>query len=108
MSNFRSLQLRLAWVQPNSINPSQAPLAVVLRDWRGTAVRVDIPATAPAFHSLATNPSTALPPVTYPSALRIPLGQFRGLDLTSLVSLELHLNDSPQGLLDLATIEFIR
>ncbi|MBU6230321.1 MAG: hypothetical protein KGQ93_11585 [Cyanobacteria bacterium REEB459] len=108
LSHFSSLQLRLAWVKAAQPNPSGAPLAIVLRDRRGTARRVDIPATAPALHQLPTDSPARVQPFTYATALRIPLSQFRGIDLTSLTSLELSLNDVPQGVLDLATIEFIQ
>lgn len=101
--DFATLQLRLA------ADPSypQLSFAVVLRDQSGRAARVEIPPTTPALYRFdASNRAATLP--IYPTALRIPLAQFQGVDLADLASLEIVLDTAPQGTLYLATIEFLR
>ncbi|QQE67092.1 alpha/beta hydrolase [Leptolyngbya sp. BL0902] len=98
-----ALQLRLA-ADPSTPNPS---FAVVLRDRSGRAARVDIPPTTPALYRFdAPNRSAALP--VYPTALRIPLAQFQGVDLANLDSLDLVLDTLPQGTLYLTSVEWLR
>ena len=100
---FSALQLRLV-ADPSSSTPS---LAVILRDQAGAAARVEIPPTTPALYAFdASNRSAALP--TYPTAIRIPLAQFQGVDLSALASLDLILDTAPQGTLSLSAIDLLR
>ncbi len=103
--DFSSLQLRLAGVEELPPSSTSAPLGIVLRDRHGGAIRLDLPPTTTALSPLMRDPDTS--PFTYPSALRIPLAQFRGVDLATLSSLELRFDGMPQGSLDLAGIEFL-
>jgi hypothetical protein len=68
---------------------------------------VEIPPTTPALYTFdAPNRSAALP--IYPTAIRIPLAQFQGVDLSALASLDLVLDTTPLGTLYLADIELLR
>lgn len=107
VSDFTSLQLRLAPDPTWPIPPGQPVFAVVLRDGQGGAARVEILSTVPAlgqFEADATHGNTA---PLYSSALRIPLGQFAGVDLAALTSVELVFDQATQGKLHLASIEFV-
>lgn len=106
-STFSSLQLRLA-VEPRP--PARPPaIALVLRDQRGQAIRVEVPATTPALYDFeaSANPGASLAPV-YPTALRVPLAQFHGVDLTALAALDLMFDGAAPGTLHLASVEFLR
>jgi dienelactone hydrolase len=107
VSALDSLQLRLTQEPDNGNNKSTA-LAVVLRDQTGQAVRVEIPPTTPALHTPTPDPTHAYAagPV-YPSSLRIPLLQFRGVDLTAITSIELVFDQTAPGAIYLASLEFI-
>ena len=105
LRNFSSLQLRLAGLQELPPHFTSAPLGIVLRDRHGGAVRLDLPPTPTTLSPLIRDPGTS--PFTYPGALRIPLAQFRGVDLAALSSLELRFDDLPEGGIDLAGIEFL-
>ncbi len=105
---FTSLDLHLApditWELP-----ARSPaMAVVLRDRQGNAARVEIPATVPALRRFEADPVHDFTAPLYPSSLRIPLGQFYGVDLTDLDSLELVFDQTPQGKLHLARGEFVQ
>ena len=101
--DFSALQLRLA-ADPSTANPS---FAVILRDQAGRAARVEIPPTTPALYTFdAPNRSAALP--IYPTAIRIPLAQFQGVDLSALASLDLLLDTTPQGTLYLSGLELLK
>jgi hypothetical protein len=105
---FASLDLHLApnvtWRFPQT----QPALAVVLRDHGGGAARVEIPATVPALRQF--DPDAIYGPTSplYPSSLRIPLGQFRGVDLSALAAVELVFDHTPRGQLHLAGIDLVR
>jgi dienelactone hydrolase len=107
VSAFDSLELRLA--AEHSSTTSGVTLGLILQDQRGRAVRVDIPPTAPALRQMpqAVSPGQSATP-TYPTALRVPLGQFRGVDLSALDSLTLVLGENSPGRLYLSSIEFVR
>jgi len=105
LRNFSSLQLRLAGLQGLPPHSTSAPLGIVLRDRQGKAVRLDLPPPTAALNPLIRDPNTS--PFTYPSALRLPLAQFRGVDLAALSSLELRFDGIPEGGIDLAGIEFL-
>lgn len=107
VSDFTSLELRLAPDPSWSIPPGQPVLAVVLRDRQGGAARVEILATVPALRQFEADPTHGNTAPLYPSALRIPLGQFAGVDLAALTSVELLFDQVPQGRLHLASIEFV-
>ncbi|MFH7243720.1 MAG: alpha/beta hydrolase family protein [Spirulina sp.] len=101
--NFSALQLRLA-ADPSTPNLS---LAIILRDQAGRAARVEIPPSTPALYTFdAPNRSAALP--IYPTAVRIPLAQFHGVDLSALASLDLVLDTAPQGILYLDSIVLLQ
>jgi hypothetical protein len=104
LSAFSSLQLRLA-MEASPLSPVP-PLAVILHDQTGQSVRVDIPPNTPALYRFDPylSPSTA---PTYPTALRIPLAQFYGIDLTALTAVELAFDTAPEGRIALATVEFL-
>ncbi len=100
---FSALQLRLA-ADPNTPNPS---LAVILRDQAGRAARVEIPPSTPALYAFDAPTRAAALPV-YPTAVRIPLAQFQGVDLSALASLELVMDTTPQGTLYLNSIVLLQ
>ena len=106
LRDFSSLQLRLAGLEALPPGTTSAPLAIVLRDRHGGAIRLDLPPSTAALNPLPQDPNH--PPFTYPAALRIPLAQFRGVDLANLVSLELRFDGMPQGGLDLVEIELLK
>jgi dienelactone hydrolase len=107
VSDFTSLELRLAPAPSWPIPQGQPVLAVVLRDRQGGAARVEILSTVPALRRFEADPTHGNTAPLYPSALRIPLGQFAGVDLTALTSVELVFDQVPQGKLHLASIEFV-
>ncbi|MGF1570807.1 MAG: hypothetical protein ACFCVD_22490 [Nodosilinea sp.] len=108
MSGFDSLQLRLALDSSAPHSTAGTGLAVLLHDSAGQAVRVDIPPTTPALHQFEPDPAQGYSAVpVYPTALRIPLGQFYGIDLTTLTAVELVFDQAPQGTIYLATVEFV-
>ncbi|MGB3311436.1 MAG: hypothetical protein WA939_15870 [Nodosilinea sp.] len=106
-SRFSSLELRLAPDLSWPVPQGQPVFAVVLRDQQGQAARVEILSTVPALRSFEADPTHGHTAPLYPSALRIPLGQFSGVDLTALTSLELVFDQAAQGRLHLASIEFV-
>ncbi|MGB3135250.1 MAG: hypothetical protein WBG38_19715 [Nodosilinea sp.] len=108
VSAFDSLELRLA-ADPDWIMLQDQPvLGVVLRDQQGGAARVEILSTVPALTQFESDPTYGLDAAPlYPSALRIPLGQFYGVDLTALASVELVFDQVFQGKLHLASVEFV-
>ncbi len=104
VSPYDSLQLRLAAeATPTSSSP---PLAIVLHDQAGRATRVDIPTSAPALLSLGPTTAPSNVPV-YPTALRIPLAQFQGVELKELAAVELVFDIAAPGTVHLATVEFV-
>ncbi|PZU99046.1 MAG: hypothetical protein DCF32_19065 [Leptolyngbya sp.] len=107
VSDFSSLELRLAPDPAWSVPQGQPVLAVVLRDRQGGAARVEILSTVPALRQFEADPSHGNTAPLYPSALRISLGQFAGVDLAALTSVELVFDQVPQGKLHLASIEFV-
>jgi hypothetical protein len=108
VSAFGSLELRLAPDPAWSIPPGQPVLAVVLRDRQGGAARVEIPSTVPALRQFESDPIHGNTAPLYPSTLRIPLGQFYGVDLATLTSVELLFDQATQGKLYLASIELVK
>jgi dienelactone hydrolase len=98
-----ALQLRIA-ADPNDPNPS---FAVVVRDRPGRAARVDIPPTTPALYRFEAPHRSATLPI-YPTAIRIPLAQFQGVDFANLESLDLVFDTAPQGTLYLTSLEWLR
>lgn len=106
-SAFSSLQLRLA-AEPTPQAPKPT-LALVLHDQRGQAIRVEVPTTTPALYDFeaSASPGASLAPI-YPTALRIPLAQFHGVDLTALAALDLRFDGAAPGRLHLASMEFLR
>jgi hypothetical protein len=81
--------------------------AVVLRDNQGGAARVEILSSLPALRQFEPDPTHGTTAPLYPSALRIPLGQFAGVDLATVSSVELVFDQAPQGKLHLASVEFV-
>jgi dienelactone hydrolase len=104
---FTSLDLHLApdvtWALPTG-SPA---MAIVLRDRQGNAARVEIPATVPALRPFELDPVHGFTAPLYPSSLRIPLGQFHGVDLRALESVSLVFDQTNQGKLHLAGGEFV-
>ncbi|MBD2233583.1 alpha/beta hydrolase family protein [Phormidium tenue] len=107
VSSFTSLELRLAPDPSWSIPQGQPVFAVVLRDRQGGAARVEILSTVPALRQFEADSTHGNTAPLYPSALRVPLGQFSGVDLAALTSVELVFDQVPQGKLHLASIEFV-
>ncbi|MBW4460879.1 MAG: hypothetical protein KME47_11695 [Nodosilinea sp. WJT8-NPBG4] len=107
LSDFTSLELRFAPDPSWSIPQGQPVFAVVLRDRQGGAARVEILSTVPALRQFEADPTHGNTAPLYPSALRIPLGQFLGVDLAALTSVELVFDQAPQGKLHLASIDFV-
>ncbi|PSR17285.1 hypothetical protein C8255_13485 [filamentous cyanobacterium CCP3] len=108
ISNFASLELRLAPDPSWPVPQGQPVFAVVLRDQQGNAARVEILSGVPALRSFEADPTHGHTAPLYPSSLRIPLGQFAGVDLTAVTSVELVFDQAAQGRLHLASIEFVR
>jgi dienelactone hydrolase len=107
-ATFTSLDLYLAPDATWELPQAAPALAIVLRDRQGTAARVEIPATVPALRQFEPDPAHGATAPLYPSSLRIPLGQFYGVDLANLASVELVFDHTPQGRLHLAGAEFVR
>ncbi|MFQ4139583.1 hypothetical protein PGN35_025040 [Nodosilinea sp. PGN35] len=107
LSRFSSLELRLAPDPLWSVPQGQPVFAVVLRDQQGGAARVEIPPGVPALRQFEADPTHGHTAPLYPSALRIPLGQFAGVDLAALTSVELVFDQAASGRLHLASIEFV-
>ncbi|MBD2029366.1 hypothetical protein H6F55_05150 [Phormidium sp. FACHB-322] len=107
VGGFASLELRLASDPSWSIPQGQPVFAVVLRDSQGGAARVEILSTVPALRQFEADPTHGNTAPLYPSALRISLGQFSGVDLAALTSVELVFDQVPQGKMHLASIEFV-
>ncbi|WP_156119748.1 alpha/beta hydrolase family protein [Leptolyngbya sp. KIOST-1] len=107
VSRFSSLDLRLAPDPAWALPQGQPAFAVVLRDGQGGAARVEIPSTVPALRQFEADPSSGDTALVYPSSLRIPLGQFAGVDLTALTRVELVFDQVPQGQLHLTSIEVV-
>ena len=107
VSRFASLELRLAPDPAWPIPQGQPVFAVVLRDELGGAARVEILSTVPALRQFEADPTHSATAPLYPSALRIPLGQFAGVDLAALTSVELVFDQVPEGKLHLASVEFV-
>lgn len=105
---FTSLDLRLAPDVTWELLPGQPAMAIVLRDQQGNAARVEVPATLPALRQFEPDPTHGFTAPIYPTSLRISLGQFYGVDLTALHSLELVFDHTPQGKLHLASVEFVK
>ncbi|WP_194059405.1 hypothetical protein [Nodosilinea sp. LEGE 06152] len=106
-STFSSLELRLAPDPSWSVPQGQPVFAVVLRDQQGNAARVEILSTVPALRSFEADPTHGHTAPLYPSSLRIPLGQFSGVDLTAVTSVEIVFDQVAEGKLQLASIEFV-
>ncbi|MEO1068229.1 MAG: hypothetical protein AAFW95_03810 [Cyanobacteria bacterium J06638_6] len=106
-SDSASLNLRLAPDPAWALPPYQPAFAVVLRDRQGNAARVEILATVPALHQFEADPTAGLTAPLYASDLRIPLGQFDGVDLTALTSIDLVFDQTPKGKLHLVSLEFV-
>ena len=100
---FDSLELRLA--MNANFTDSKVALGLILQDQQGKAVRVDIPVTAPALRQFSEKATSGH---TYPTALRVPLQQFHGVDLTALESLTIVFDQASPGRLYLSTIDFVR
>ncbi len=106
-SSFSSLELRLAPDPSWSLPQRQPVFAVVLRDQQGGAARVEIPSTVPALRQFEADPTHGNTAPLYPSSLRIPLGQFAGVDLAAVTSVELVFDQAAEGRLHLASIELV-
>lgn len=103
---FHSLQLRLA-TEPGRSSPPSG-FAVVLRDQSGQAVRVEIPTINPTLRQLPSDPTYGSRNVPiYPSAVRIPLPQFRGVNLSQLSSIDLVFDAGTEGEIYMGTVEFL-
>jgi dienelactone hydrolase len=109
LSAFTSLQLRLAVDATDALTDGQpVALAVILQDQQGRAVRVEVPATTPALRAAAADPRWGYQGIPiYPSAVRISLAQFEGVDLTAIAALTLVFDRSDRGVLYLADIVFL-
>ena len=109
LSSYTSLQLRLATDSSDVLNQNGAPaFAVVLRDQQGSYARIEIPAQAAALRYLPSDSHygyEAIP--AYPSAIRIDMEQFRGIDLRAVTAIDLIFDATPQGTLELAEIAFL-
>jgi pimeloyl-ACP methyl ester carboxylesterase len=106
-SDFASLELRLAPDPSWPVAQGQPVFAVVLHDQQGGAARVEIPSMVPALRQFEPDPNHGNTAPLYPSSLRIPLGQFAGVNLAALTSMELVFDQATQGRLHLASIEFL-
>ncbi|MBD0336030.1 MAG: hypothetical protein ICV62_11125 [Cyanobacteria bacterium Co-bin13] len=107
---FASLQLRVAVDATDALNDGQtAAFAVILQDRQGRAVRVEVPATTAALRPYPADPRWGYQGVPiYPSAVRIPLAQFQGVDLAAIASLTLVFDQSDRGVLYLAEVAFLQ
>ncbi|MGG6238201.1 hypothetical protein ACQ4N7_06130 [Nodosilinea sp. AN01ver1] len=105
--NFASLELRLVPDPSWPVPQGQPVFAVVLRDRQGNAARVEILSTVPALRSFEPDPTYGPTAPLYPSSLRIPLGQFAGVDLAAVTSVEMVFDQAAQGKLYLASMEFV-
>jgi dienelactone hydrolase len=107
VSALASLELRLAPDPAWAVPQNQPALAVVLADRQGRAARVEVFPTVPALQQFEADAIHGATAPLYPSALRIPLGQFYGVDLTALDRVELVFDQAPKGKLHLASVEFV-
>lgn len=107
VSRFSSVELRLAPDPSWALPQGQPVFAVVLRDQQGNAARVEILSTVPALRQFEADPTHGPTAPLYPSALRISLGQFAGVDLAAVTSVEIVFDQAAQGRLHLASIEFV-
>lgn len=107
---FDSLQLRVAVDATDALNDGIAQaFAVVLTDRQGRAARVEIPTTTPALRGYAADPRWGYQGIPiYPSAVRIPLGQFKGVDLAAIATITLVFDQSQRGVLYLADLAFLQ
>ncbi|MBD2260962.1 hypothetical protein [Pseudanabaena sp. FACHB-2040] len=110
LRDFASLQLRVAVDTTDALNDGQVvAFAVILEDQQGRAVRVEVPATTPALRPSPADPRWGYQGIPiYPSAIRIPLAQFQGVDLAAIATLSLVFDQSDRGVLYLADAAFLR
>jgi hypothetical protein len=105
LTHAHSLQLRVAPGSELQSLPTQDGFAVVLREYSGQAVRVEIPASTPALYRF---PAARLrddeSQLAYPSLVTIPLRQFRGVALSEVSTLELVFDPDTVGSVYLAEI----
>lgn len=106
---FDSLQMRLTVDSSDILNAGfDQQIAVLLRDRYGRGARVELPGGTPALHQFPPDPQTGYEAVpAYLSAVRIPLQQFEGIDLSAIASLELVFDHTPRGALYLTDIGVI-
>ncbi|HEY9735630.1 MAG TPA: hypothetical protein V6D06_05080, partial [Trichocoleus sp.] len=104
LQDFDSLQMRVAVDVTDALNDAQAQsFALVLQDRQGHAARVEIPATTPALRRYPPDPRWGYQGVpVYPTAVRVPLAQFEGVDLSAIASVTLVFDQSERGVLYLA------
>ncbi|HEY9879733.1 MAG TPA: hypothetical protein V6D29_14840 [Leptolyngbyaceae cyanobacterium] len=110
MREFDSIQIRLALDSTDVLNEGQRQaVAIVLHDRQGRAARVEIPALTPALRQFAPDPKWGYRSIpVYPSAVRIPLAQFQGVDLGAIATVELLFDQSERGVLYLADIAVLK
>ncbi|WP_225852670.1 hypothetical protein, partial [Haemophilus parainfluenzae] len=105
---FDAVQLRLATDPRDRANHHQPTLAVVLRDRQGQARRVDLPPTLLALYPPLPDPVYGYDGAwVYPTAVRIPLAQFQGVNLRDLAQIELWFDQAPTGVVDLAELSLV-
>ena len=106
LQNAQSLHLRVAPGSGPNLSARPSGFAVVLRDQSGQATRVEVPASSPALQRLPSHLSQPPTMLTYPSLVSIPLGQFRGVDITRLTAVDLVFDPDSEGGIYLAEVEF--
>jgi dienelactone hydrolase len=107
LQNAQSLHLRVAPVPGISDSGTASRFAVVLKDQSGRAVRVEVPSSTPALRELPADSAYPQSSLAYPSLVSIPIGQFRGVDLTRLAAVDLVFDEGSEGSIYLAEIRFL-
>lgn len=108
VSQFDAMQLRLATDPEDGRQDRQSTLAVVLRDHQGQARRVDLPPTLLALRLPPPDPDYGYTGFrVYPTAVRVPLAQFQGVNMQELAQVELWFDQATTGSIDLAELSFV-
>jgi dienelactone hydrolase len=107
LQDAQSLHLRVAPMPGASDFGTSPGFAVVLRDQSGQAVRVEIPHSTQALRALPADPAQPQSSLAYPSLVNIPIGQFRGVDLSRLTAVDLVFDAGTEGSIYLGEVRFV-
>lgn len=109
ISAFDSLQMRLSVDSSDILNAGfHQQIAVLLRDRYGQGARVELPVGTPALRQFPPDSNNGYASVpAYLSAVRIPLQQFEGIDLSAIARLDLVFDHTPHGALYLTDVSIV-